>query len=83
VRIMIAAIVLVLMWAASIAGSYVLSLRALHDSQQALCPVLELITRRPVPRPANPSANPSRVNSYELYTDSRSAEHHYRCSANS
>lgn len=78
-RILIAVVVVVLGVAAAIGGSYLLSLRAIHDSEQALCPVLELLTRHPVARPADPAANPSRVQDYDLYLAAVHAEHRYRC----
>lgn len=37
------------------------------DSQW--CDTLRLLTAHPVPRPVNPSANPSRVEAWQLFTD--------------
>lgn len=39
-----------------------------HDNAQ-WCDTLNLITAKPVPRPSDPSANPSRQGQYLLYQD--------------
>jgi hypothetical protein len=76
VKLFVAAcVVVVLGIAAAIGGAYLVALHA----EQALCPVLELFTRHPVTRPADPAANPSRVQNYQVYADVRQAERGYRC----
>jgi len=40
---------------------------AVRDSEQAICLVVRLVTAHPVPKPANPRADPSRESSYEFY----------------
>jgi hypothetical protein len=75
----LAVIVVILGIVAVIGGSYLLALRALHASQRSLCPALELLTSHPVPRPADPAANPSRVETWQLYLDFVQAERDYRC----
>jgi len=80
VKVGIACILLALSLAGAVGGAYWLALRALRQSEQALCPALGLFTRTPVPAPADPAANPSRVQTYRLYRDFRQAERSYRCS---
>lgn len=38
-------------------------------SNRQWCTVLDLLTRNPVPKPADPAQNPSRAASWELYED--------------
>ena len=54
--------------------SYVVSRQA-HD----WCSTLDLLTARPVPRPASPEANPSREQSYILYADFLDLRHRLGC----
>lgn len=65
--------------AASVGGSYVLGLNALHRSNQNWCAALVLLTGNPVPRPADPAANPSREQAYELYQDFIAIERRFGC----
>jgi hypothetical protein len=62
----------VALWAAvviaSVGGSYALTLATISQRQRVWCPALVELTRRPVHYPADPIANPSRVESYTLYT---------------
>lgn len=39
------------------------------SSNRQWCDTLTLLTAQPVPRPADPSANPSRMQTYTLYVD--------------
>lgn len=68
-RFFVAALFVVLVFAASILGSYWLGVHALDHSQAQWCDVLRLLTSHKVPRPRNPAANPSRENSYLFYAD--------------
>lgn len=43
------------------------------------CDTLRLLTSHPVPKPANPSANPSRVADYQLYQDFLILKHRFGC----
>lgn len=56
-----------LMLALAIGGSYGLALVAIRQGDHVWCPALRQLTSRPVPYPADPAANPSRVESYRLY----------------
>jgi hypothetical protein len=79
VKVFIASALVVVMVVLSILGSYALALRALGRSQDQMCTVLELLTRHPVPRPADPKANPSREQDYVFYVTFRQVENNYRC----
>ena len=39
------------------------------QSEHRWCATLDLLTARPVPSPAHPAANPSRLGQYQLYLD--------------
>jgi K+-transporting ATPase A subunit len=76
VRVFIAAMLAVLILITAIVGSYVY---AVYQSERSLCPVMAIITERPVPKPADPARNPSRVQNYRLYLAFRQAERAYHC----
>lgn len=38
-----------------------------HTSQHEWCHLLTTLTQTPIPKPADPSANPSRVQNYNFY----------------
>jgi hypothetical protein len=78
-RVFIAAAIAVLCLVLAVGGSYALSLAALARSQQQLCGVFTLLTTHPVPKPADPAANPSREQSYVFYTELLSVERAYKC----
>jgi hypothetical protein len=48
-------------------------------SNHRWCDTLTLLTARPVPKPASPAANPSRQQSYVLYTDFVRLRHQLGC----
>jgi len=58
---------------ALVAGGAALAIWQAHAavaaSNRQWCATITLLTRRPVPRPADPAANPSRQNAYVLYRD--------------
>lgn len=49
------------------------------SSQQQWCDTLDLLTRTPVPKPADPKANPSREATYELYRDFVKLKDKFNC----
>ena len=49
-----------------------------HSSRQ-WCDTLTLLTARPVPRPADPHANPSRMQAYTLYSDFAALRRRFGC----
>ena len=48
-------------------------------NNQDWCTALKILTKTPVPYPANPKENPSRVFSYDLYESFRSIEIKFGC----
>lgn len=67
-KVFAASAVIVAAFAGAIGGSYALGIHALDTSQHQWCSTLTLLTEHPVAKPADPQANPSRVNAYEFYT---------------
>ena len=61
------AVALVLVVAALAAANLLYTANAVRNSNHAWCGVVTAITSKPVPKPANPGANPSRATSYEWY----------------
>ena len=53
--------------------------QAVGQSQQELCHIVDLVTANPVPYPANPKANPSRLQSYMFYEAFVTLGREYRC----
>ena len=49
--------------------SVAFTLTLVNQSNHRWCDTLVLLTARPVPKPADPAANPSREQSYVLYSD--------------
>ena len=78
-KVVAAAAVIVLITAGSIAGSYLLGLHSLHQSQAQWCTTLTLLTSKPVTRPADPAANPSRENVWLFYEHLRDLERDFGC----
>ena len=78
-RVLAASVVIVVVFIASIAGSYLLGLHALHQSQGQWCTTLTLLTSRPVPKPTDPAANPSRENAWLFYQHLRDLERAFGC----
>jgi hypothetical protein len=61
------------------AGALLFTSREIGLNNQKWCTTLELLTSRPVPRPPDPAANPSREQAYVLYTDFRDLRHRLGC----
>lgn len=49
------------------------------SSNRQWCDTLTLLTAHPVPRPASPGANPSRMQTYILYADFVTLRHRLGC----
>ena len=49
------------------------------SSNRQWCDTLTLLTSQPVPRPADPAANPSRMQTYTLYVDFVTLRRHLGC----
>jgi hypothetical protein len=52
---------------------------AVAYSDQRWCGALTLLTEKPVPKPADPAANPSREGEYLFYVDLLSVKKGFRC----
>lgn len=61
------------------AGSYWLAASAVRSSNHRWCSTLGLLTSKPVPRPADPKANPSRENAYVFYAHLKTLERDFGC----
>lgn len=66
-RIVAAVVALFLVLGAGTGISLAISAYEVRHSQQQWCTALNLLTAHPVPRPADPKANPSRENAYVYY----------------
>jgi hypothetical protein len=53
--------------------------QSVSTSDRRWCSTLALLTARPVPRPADPKANPSREDAWRFYVNLRTLEHHFGC----
>lgn len=65
-RYLIASVILV---AVAVVLCYVFVFWQVDLSQHHWCDALVTLTQHPVPKPANPAGNPSRVEGYNLYTE--------------
>lgn len=79
VRLALAIFVAGLFFVVSIAGSYALALHAVSSSQHNWCAALDVLTAKPVPEPADPAANPSRVATYQFYESLKRLETQFGC----
>lgn len=68
-----------LLFIAAVIVVFVLVRLQVDHSQAKWCDTLNLLTSRPVPKPTNPSANPSREMSYQLYEDFLTLKHRFGC----
>lgn len=59
--------------------SLAVSAYEVHHSQQQWCTALDLLTKRQIQAPANPKANPSRVNAYLYYETFLGLHHRFGC----
>lgn len=78
-RIIAAVIIVVAGVVVAVGGAYWLALRAQQQAERALCPAFALLTRHRPPYPSDPAANPSRLQSWQLYMTFRQIESNYRC----
>lgn len=78
-RYALAAGVLVLLLLLAVAGSYWVAAWEVTRNDQRWCDTLSLLTSTPVPRPADPAANPSRQQTYLFYTDLATLRNQFGC----
>lgn len=78
-RVAIAAAVALLCLVGAVAVAVGISAYALHQSEQALCPIVRLVLEHPVPYPKDPRANPSRLAAWQSYEDFLIVDRKYHC----
>jgi hypothetical protein len=60
-----------------IAGSYILALYAIGQSQRNWCAALAILTKNPVPKPS--PGNPARLQNYNFYLNLLMIQKHFGC----
>jgi len=75
--LLIATLLLVII--TSVAAGWGLTLWETSIQSHQWCDTLTLLTKNPVPKPADPQANPSRQQSYLLYSDFVKLRHKFGC----
>jgi hypothetical protein len=78
-RLALASALVAVLIMAGFALDYGLALHAISGESHSFCAVTRLITAHPVPRPADPQANPSRLYAWELYSDFVTLQHRLGC----
>jgi hypothetical protein len=61
--------VMLALFAALTALNFLGTASEVNGNNRQWCDTLTLLTSKPVPKPADPSANPSRMEGYTLYED--------------
>jgi hypothetical protein len=70
---------MVFLLVAGLAIEYIMITSTIRHSNAQWCDTLALITSRPVPKPTDPAANPSRQESYLLYSDFVTLQNKFGC----
>jgi hypothetical protein len=65
--------------AAAVTVCLILVSHEISSSDHDWCAAIDLLTARPIPYPADPAKNPSRVATYDLYEDFVTLRHQYGC----
>ena len=73
------AMVLVLVVAALAAANLLYTAHAVTENDRQWCAAMTLLTSRPVPKPADPKANPSRQQTYLYYMTFVELKHSLGC----
>lgn len=61
------------------AASVLFTVQEISANNRQWCDTMNLLTSQPVPRPADPAANPSREQAYTLYTDFATLRQRFGC----
>lgn len=69
VKFALAFVFLILLIGGAAGASLVISSSQIRQSQRNWCSTMDLLTSKPVSKPPDPKANPSRQNQYILYID--------------
>jgi hypothetical protein len=72
-------VVLVLISLIFSAGVFMINNQQQKQDEQKFCQLLDASLSVPVPRPANPAANPSRQRAFELYMKAVRLDHSLGC----
>jgi hypothetical protein len=72
-------VVLFLLTLALAGANLLFTAHAVNASQHQWCATLQLLTARPVSRPVDPKANPSRENTYVFYTNLLDLRRRFGC----
>ena len=73
------AVILVLIVAVLTGASLVQNARTITNDDHKWCSAMTLLTERPVPKPADPAANPSREQTYRFYMTFVELKHSLGC----
>lgn len=79
VRYIVASLILGLMFVGSVVLNLYMTERIVTASQGQWCTVLQLLTSKPVKRPADPQKNPAKENAYVFYVNLITLETHFHC----
>ena len=77
VALLISLLVLLLVLAVGV--NYWLTIQTVRQTTGQWCDTLDLLTRNKIPQPADPAANPSREEAYQLYTDFMQLKGRFGC----
>ena len=72
-------VVLALLTLALSAANLLFTTHEVNSNNRQWCSTVNLLTSQPVPRPADPAANPSRVEAYTLYVDFVTLRQRFGC----
>lgn len=68
-KVALALVTVILLLIAGLVVEYAVAAHVAWHTQQQWCDTLNLLTKDKVPEPADPAANPSREQTYQLYED--------------
>lgn len=78
-RVALSVVFMVFFMVAGLGIEYWMITRIIADSNAQWCDTLSLLTSRPVAKPSDPKANPSRMATYLLYQDFVRLEDKFSC----
>lgn len=74
------AIVLVaILFVGAVLADFFISQHEASQEVRQLCGIINLVADKPVPKPTDPSANPSRVDLYDFYLAFKQVQSRYGC----
>jgi hypothetical protein len=78
-QVTLASLIIAIMLVVGFVLNNYLATTALRQNDLRWCATLELLTSHPVPKPADPAANPSRENAYLFYSHLKDLERQFGC----